>query len=121
MEKKSLPIVYACSGSSDIAQMANNFAVRLNKDGVAQMSCIAGVGGDIPALVSVAKSGRSIVAIDGCPLMCVKNCLSRHGVTPAVHFQLSDFGLKKNTAGAYNQTDVEAVFRKIFSVTINLQ
>ena len=54
--------------------MANYLAVSLDRRGLAEMSCIAGVGGDVPKLVRVAKSGRRIVAIDGCALACVRNC-----------------------------------------------
>lgn len=59
------------------------------------MSCIAGVGGDVPSLVAVARSGRPIVAIDGCPLRCAHNCLRRHGVEPALPVVLSNHGVKR--------------------------
>ena len=41
----NLPIVYSCSGCSSVAQMANYIALELDKLGLAEMSCIAGVGG----------------------------------------------------------------------------
>ncbi|MFB6195347.1 MAG: putative zinc-binding protein, partial [Haloplanus sp.] len=46
-----LPLVYSCSGCSSAAQMANDLAVRLDRERVAEMSCIAGVGGDVGPLV----------------------------------------------------------------------
>lgn len=91
----SLPLVYSCSGCSSAAQMANDLAIKLDRDGKAEMSCIAGVGGDVPSLVKVAKSGRTIIALDGCPLACAKSCLARHQVEPSAHFELSDFKVKK--------------------------
>lgn len=39
------------------------------------MSCIAGVGGDVPKLVRLAKSGRPTLALDECALACVRNTL----------------------------------------------
>ena len=89
------PLVYSCSGCSNVAQLANDIALWLRDRGVADMSCIAGVGGDVKQLVRVATSGRPILALDGCPLNCVKNCLKRHGVEPTWHIQLSDLGIKK--------------------------
>ena len=89
------PLVYSCSGCSSAAQLANHVAVRLDREGVAEMSCIAGVGGDVPKLVKLARSGRPIIALDGCPLVCVKSSLARHGITPARHFQLHEYGVKK--------------------------
>ncbi len=91
----SLPLVYSCSGCSSAAQLANQVALRLDRKGVAEMSCIAGVGGDVPHLLKTALSGRPIIALDGCPLVCVKSTLARHGVVPERHYQLQQYGVKK--------------------------
>lgn len=95
MNDDSLPLVYACSGCSNVAQLANTIAVRLDRAGLAEMSCIAGVGGDVPALVRKAASGRRILALDGCQLHCVKNCLARHGIAPDRHLTLNSYGVRK--------------------------
>ncbi|MEO8418912.1 MAG: putative zinc-binding protein [Methylophilaceae bacterium] len=93
--KANLPIVYSCSGCSSVAQMANYIALQLDKQGVAEMSCIAGVGGDVPHLLKIAHSGRPIVALDGCPLACTKGCLARHGIEPDSYHLLNQYGAKK--------------------------
>jgi uncharacterized metal-binding protein len=36
-----LPLVYSCSGCSNIAQLANQVAIELDRDHIAEMSCIA--------------------------------------------------------------------------------
>ena len=61
--KKNLPLVYSCSGCSSAAQMANHVALRLDREGEAEMSCIAGVGGNVPNLVKISRSGRPICAL----------------------------------------------------------
>ena len=95
MTSPDKPLVYACSGCSNVAQLANDLAVALDRSGVAEMSCIAGVGGGVPKLVKVARSGRRIIAIDGCPLHCVRRCLGNVGVEADQHFTLTRLGLKK--------------------------
>lgn len=90
-----LPLVYACSGCSSAAQLANHVAIRLDRSGLAEMSCIAGVGGDVPSLLKVARSGRPIVALDGCQLACVSNSLARHGIAPDQHHLLHAYGVRK--------------------------
>lgn len=55
-----LPLIYSCSGASSAAQMANHIAVKLDRLKVAEMSCIAGVGGDVKPLVRTATSGCPI-------------------------------------------------------------
>jgi len=89
------PLVYACSGASSAAQMANHLAVRLDRLKIAEMSCIAGVGGDVKPLVRTAKSGRPIIALDGCPLQCAAQILKRHGLRADRHYDLSKMGVKK--------------------------
>lgn len=92
---RQLPLVYACSGCSSAAQMTNHIAVRLDRSGLAEMSCIAGVGGDVPHLVRIARSGRPILALDGCPLECVRHCLAQRGLEPTRHLRLHEQGVKK--------------------------
>jgi len=77
--------------------MANHLALRLDREDHAEMSCIAGVGGNVPGLVRIAQSGRPILALDGCVLACVRNSLARAGVTPSAHMILSEFGVKKRS------------------------
>jgi len=91
-----LPLVYACSGCSNAAQLANTLAVRLDREQKAEMSCIAGVGGDVRALLKTARSGRKILVLDGCPLHCARSCLARHAIEPNAHVDLSQFGVKKS-------------------------
>lgn len=95
MDSSNLPLVYACSGCSNVAQLANRLAVELNRLGRAEMSCISGVGGDVKPLVRKAKNAEQIIAIDGCPLACVKNCLARHDVEASHYFELTSTGHKK--------------------------
>lgn len=91
----SMPLVYACSGCSSVAQLANACAVRLDREGLAEMSCISGVGGGVPSLVKLAQSGRPILALDGCALACVSACLSNAGVNADCHLVLNREGAKK--------------------------
>jgi len=84
-----LPLVYSCSGCSSAAQMADDLAVRLDRERVAEMSCIAGVGGDVGSLVDTARSGRPMLVIGGCPLECAQKSLEQHDVTPDRHMNLA--------------------------------
>ena len=104
-----LPLVYSCSGCSSAAQMANDLAVSLDRAAVAEMSCIAGVGGDVAPLVETATSGRPILAIDGCPLQCARQCLENHDVEPDLHYDLSQEGVPKEYHTDYDDNQAEGV------------
>lgn len=108
-----LPLVYSCSGCSSAAQMTNWLAVQLDRSGRAEMSCIAGVGGDVPALVRIATSGRKVIAIDGCALECARSCLNRHGVEPDVHYRLSSVGVRKRLGEDYDPMQAAQVLDEL--------
>lgn len=109
----NFPLVYSCSGCSSAAQAANQVALQLDRRGVAEMSCIAGVGGDVPQLVKIAKSGRPIIGIDGCPLACVKSSLARHEVVPRWYHQLNEYGIKKRFHSDFDPGQVEQVIAEV--------
>ncbi len=85
--------------------MANHLALQLDRTGSAEMSCIAGVGGDVSSLVRTAKSGRPIIALDGCPLHCVAHILGRHGLAPTRHYDLSCMGVKKRAHEDFDRAE----------------
>ena len=107
-----LPLVYSCSGCSSAAQMANHLAIRLDRDGAAEMSCIAGVGGGVPGLVKTARSGRRILALDGCVLACARACLAREGIEPDAHLVLGDHGVKKRKHADFDPVEAQTLYRE---------
>jgi len=107
---RKIPLVYSCSGCSSAAQMANQIAVWLDRNGAAEMSCIAGVGGGVTALVKTAQSGRPILALDGCALACVSACLARAGVTADKHLLLSEYGVKKRRHVGFDEVLAAEVY-----------
>ncbi len=111
-----LPLVYSCSGCSSAAQMANHIAVRLDRLGAAEMSCIAGVGGDVPHLVKIARSGRPILALDGCALECVRSSLAQRGVAPTRHVLLNEQGVKKRYRTDFDADDAERLLQHTLDV-----
>lgn len=119
MTENSLPIVYSCSGCSSAAQMANFLALQLDRLGIAEMSCIAGVGGDVKKMVKKAKSATNIIAIDGCALACAKACLNRQGLTPTFHYQLADLGIKKKEHEDFDRNEAIQVLSRLKNLLDN--
>jgi len=114
-EKNSddIPLVYSCSGCSNIAQLANRVAIELDREQMAEMSCVAGVGGGVPALVKKAKSGRKIISLDGCPLHCVRSCLAKHDIESTLHYTLTEYGIKKKYHMDFVDSDVLKIKNKV--------
>ena len=107
------PLVYSCSGCSSAAQMANYLAIRLDRLGIAEMSCIAGVGGNVNKLVNTARSGRKIIVIDGCPLACAKACLNNHNIKPDFDIELTGFGIQKRQHEDFNKKQADSMLEVI--------
>lgn len=116
MSRAQTPLIYSCSGCSNVAQLANTLAVRIDRAGLAEMSCIAGVGGDVKSLVRKAQSKRPILAIDGCHLHCAKACLERHAVQADQHITLSEFGLRKRYGEDCSTEDADRLFTEFSAI-----
>lgn len=88
-------VVYACSGCSDAGELADHIARELTRSGVAEMSCLAGIGGRVKSLMNKAQRAEEILVIDGCPLNCAKNTLKLAGFQEFEHLELHRLGFRK--------------------------
>ncbi len=88
-------LIFACSGAADVGAIADQAARRLTNEGAGKMFCLAGVGGRVPGIMKTTEAADKILAIDGCPLDCAKNCLEQAGFTKFEHLKLAEIGLEK--------------------------
>jgi uncharacterized metal-binding protein len=89
--------------------MANYMALRLDGEDMAEMSCIAGFGGNVPHLVKIATSGWPILVLDGCPLQCAEACLRQHGIEPDEHVVFSQHRVRKRYHAEFDQAEAKAL------------
>jgi len=94
---KKSTVVYACSGCSDAGELADRIARQLTREGVAEMSCLAGIGGRVKPLVNRAVAAERILAIDGYPLNCTRHTLELAGFKHFDHLELQKLGLRKGS------------------------
>jgi len=88
-------LIFSCSGAADVGAVADQAARKLTEDGAGKMFCLAGIGGRVSGIMATTKSAARILAIDGCPLNCVKNSLEQAGFKKYEHLQLADLGMDK--------------------------
>ena len=88
-------LIFACSGAADVGAITDRVARQLTKEGIGKMFCLAGIGGRVSGIMKTTESADKILAIDGCPLNCVKNSLEQAGFNKFDHLQLADLGLEK--------------------------
>jgi uncharacterized metal-binding protein len=90
--------------------MANQLALWLDRAGEGEMSCIAGVGGGVAGLLRTARSGRAILALDGCVLACARACLAQAGLSPDRHVLLSEHGVRKRPHSDFDQDQARRLY-----------
>ncbi len=88
-------LVFACSGAADVGAIADQVARKMTREGKGKMFCLAGIGGRVPGIMATTRAAERILAIDGCPLNCVKACLEQAGITDFAHLQLADLAMEK--------------------------
>ena len=95
MERKTVHLVFTCSGAADVGELTDRAARLLRQEGVAAMSCLASVGaldGDILFNIEMADC---VLVLDGCPKACARRTFDRAGVHRYLHLDASQAGLQK--------------------------
>lgn len=92
---KNIPVIYSCSGCSNVARISHDISLNLDADNIAEMSCVSGVIGNVEPIKAMAMSARKIIAIDGCRLSCTKKCLDECKVNVDYYFVITDLGIEK--------------------------
>ncbi len=88
-------LIFACSGCVDVGEIADRAARKMTREGTGKMFCLAGIGGRIEPIVQQTKAASKILALDGCQMDCVKNCLEQAGFGQFEHFRVTDLGMEK--------------------------
>ena len=105
-------LIFPCSGASNWGQISNEVALRLREAKEGTPYCTAGIGGHVKPLVETTRKAKVIVALDGCPMGCVKKCLEGEGFKPAVYAVVSE-ELGAEVPKAYERPKEEHV-KKIY-------
>lgn len=87
-------MLLACSGGSNVGQVANDCARRLAQQGKGKMFCAIGVAGGLSmpngsSFVDAARAANVRVAIDGCGVRCAGKSLENAGLTVDVQVVLN--------------------------------
>ena len=88
-------LIFACSGAADVGALSDRTARELTKEGLGRMFCAAGLGGKVEPILKTTQGAEIIVALDGCPLDCVKKSLDGLNISNYKHVRVTDLGLDK--------------------------
>lgn len=102
-------LLFACSGGSNVGQIANDAAIALDKLGQGRMYCAVGVAAKFPGFLQTANKADKRVLIDGCEGLCLKKAFDAAGVAADVHVVVTDLGIAKGHHFNHTQEEVAKV------------
>ena len=102
-------MILACSGGSNVGQIANQAAAELTQEGFGKMFCLAGIGGHLSGFVQSAKDALQMVAVDGCDVGCAKAILGHAEIPMKGYLVLTGLGIEKNKDFILKKEEVQKV------------
>ncbi|MEN6373113.1 MAG: putative zinc-binding protein [Armatimonadota bacterium] len=91
----STTTVLACSGGSNVGQIANEAAKLLDTAGEAKFFCLAGVGGHISGMIASVEGCNKVLVLDGCPVACAKKAMDAANIKGYTHITVTNLGIEK--------------------------
>jgi uncharacterized metal-binding protein len=107
-------LIMACSGGSNVGQIANNVMIELDRRRVGDASCLAGIGAALSGFVESAKAAKTIV-VDGCPVGCGKKAFEKYGIEASRYFVVTELGITKTHDFSKLDRETEAALGAIIS------
>ena len=108
-------LVYACSGASNLGQLANEIALRLDRLGLAELVCATEVGALGGESRTPGSSSRPVLAISGCTTGCCAAMLNRHGIEVSCSVILAERGVAKAKHVLVDGDESERVFGQVLA------
>lgn len=115
-EKKR--VVLACSGASNLGQVSNGLATRLQVTGKATMSCLTGVAADLPNYIKEARQSDELIVLDGCSVACARKVIEAKGINDYRYFDISDLlpDIKKEKRYDQVEEGIESLWERFCQV-----
>lgn len=104
--------VLACAGASNVGQLTNEVAKRLDESGAAKYFCLAGVGGHVDGMIASVKGADKVLVIDGCKVACAKKAMEAAEIRDFKYLVVTDLGVKKEHSFQLATEDITKVEAK---------
>lgn len=105
------PVVFACAGCSFVAGLSWQLAKALDQQGIAEMSCLAGVAAQRPPFRKILDQ-REAWVIDGCPIDCGLGVFENLKRKPQRHIRLYELGFKKHVP-PHGGVDMQKLIKQV--------
>lgn len=100
-------IVVACSGASNLGQISNAVAVKIQEQHMGQMTCLAALGARVDSYIKAVSYGE-LVVIDGCPFACAQKVVEGLDIQQYTYFDISKLLPDLAKGKRYDQVEAES-------------
>lgn len=108
--------IFPCVGAANVGQLSNRIAIGLEKQGIGNLMCTAGIGARAPGLMKSAEASDRIIAINGCPVNCASKTLELAGFKVDKHIVISELGIKKSKEKDLKDQEVADTLGKVMEI-----
>lgn len=108
--------IFPCAGAANVGQFSNRIAIELEKQGIGNLMCTAGIGARAPGLMKSAEASDRIITIDGCPVNCASKTLELAGFKVDKHIVISELGIKKSKDRDLKDNEILEVLEKTLQI-----
>ncbi|MGB9927374.1 MAG: putative zinc-binding protein [Methanosarcina sp.] len=112
----SITTIFPCVGAANVGQISNKIAIELEKRGVGNFMCTAGIGARASGLMKSAEASDRIIAIDGCPVNCASKTLELAGFKVDDKIVISELGIKKTKEKDLKDNEVSEALEKTLEI-----
>jgi uncharacterized metal-binding protein len=103
-------LIYNCSGASNVGQITHATALKAAREGLATMSCLAGVGAHLSGFVVSARDCEQVVVLDGCDQQCAKKVFEHVDIEPQVYLDLTQNDFAKEHGVPITEAEVDRAY-----------
>lgn len=98
-ERKTVNLLFTCSGTADVGELADRAVRQVARQGQAAMSCLASIGARDSDIMFNARLADRVLLVDGCPKACSLRTFEQAALNrPVQWFNLSEIGLRKGAS-----------------------
>jgi uncharacterized metal-binding protein len=108
--------IFPCAGAANVGQLSNRIAIELEKQGIGNLMCTAGIGARATGLMKSAEASDRIIAIDGCPINCASKTLELAGFKANRQIVISELGIKKSKERDLKDQEVADILGKVMEI-----
>ena len=106
-------LIFACSGGSNVGQITNDAAKKLDQEGLGNFFCLIGIPTGIGPIVANTKSADHIICLDGCAVACAKKALDDTEIPIGTYIIATECGIEKGHHFDIKCEEIETVCTRV--------